>query len=155
MFDLEQAITEWRQRMTGAGIATADVLDELESHLRDEFASQRTTGLAETAAFEAAAGRLGNPGQVQKEFDKVGCALWLPVKVASFGLVIVAIVMAIPMFGRHWTGNRDPLLIAHILILTTGCVAAFLPGGFGIGYLLCQRLLAPSISRQRCRFGAR
>ena len=39
MFDLEQAVTEWRQRMTSAGIASADVLDELESHLRDQITS--------------------------------------------------------------------------------------------------------------------
>jgi len=36
MFDLDQAISEWRRQMAAGGIKLPDALDELESHLREE-----------------------------------------------------------------------------------------------------------------------
>jgi len=36
MFNLEQAILDWRRQMAASGIKAPDVLDELESHLRDD-----------------------------------------------------------------------------------------------------------------------
>ena len=44
MFNLEQAITEWRQRMLAAGLRSPVPLDELESHLRDEIERQVRAG---------------------------------------------------------------------------------------------------------------
>jgi hypothetical protein len=40
MFNLEQSIAEWRQQMLAAGIKTPATLNELESHLREEFERQ-------------------------------------------------------------------------------------------------------------------
>ena len=40
MFDLEQAILEWRRQMTAGGIKAPEVLDELESHLHDDVDSR-------------------------------------------------------------------------------------------------------------------
>ena len=51
MFDLEQAIAEWRKQMLAAGIKAPVPLDELESHLREEveetgaFGSERAAGV--------------------------------------------------------------------------------------------------------------
>jgi hypothetical protein len=36
MFDLEQAIADWREQMLAAGVKTPVPLVELESHLLDE-----------------------------------------------------------------------------------------------------------------------
>ena len=36
MFDLDQAIVAWRRQMIAAGFNSAETLDELESHLRDD-----------------------------------------------------------------------------------------------------------------------
>ena len=70
MFDLEQAITEWRRTMLAAGIKTPTTLDELELHLRDEIERQMTSGLSTQAAFEIALQQLGHPQAVQAEFKK-------------------------------------------------------------------------------------
>jgi hypothetical protein len=40
MFNLEQAIADWRQQMLAAGIKTPVPLEELENHLREENEQQ-------------------------------------------------------------------------------------------------------------------
>ena len=47
------------------------LLQELESHLRDEIERQTKSGLSETEAFETAVQKLGQPQVVQSEFKKV------------------------------------------------------------------------------------
>ena len=37
MFDLDQAVAQWRQQMSADGIKNSATLDELESHLRDDI----------------------------------------------------------------------------------------------------------------------
>src|SRR4051812_43191018 len=87
MFELEQAIKEWRRQMLAAGIGSPVPLDELESHLRDEIDALNSTGASEALAFEQAVVRLGSPHSVYTEFKKIrvgdiwavkiGWALWL------------------------------------------------------------------------------
>jgi len=72
MFNLEQAITDWRQRMRAAGIQAPQTLAELESHLRDAIEEQLESGLDEPAAFDAAAGGLGNGRLLKREFAWAG-----------------------------------------------------------------------------------
>jgi hypothetical protein len=71
MFDLDQAIAEWRRRMLAAGIKTPVPLDELEAHLRDEIEQQAKSGLSEAEAFQAAVEEIGNAHPIQQEFKKV------------------------------------------------------------------------------------
>ena len=40
MFNLEKAIADWRRQMTKGGIRAGEVLDELESHLREDIDAQ-------------------------------------------------------------------------------------------------------------------
>ena len=54
MFNLEQAIVEWRQRMLAAGIKTPVPLEELESHLREDVEQQMRSGFSEQEAFGSA-----------------------------------------------------------------------------------------------------
>ena len=49
-----------------------DVVDELESHLRDEVESQVQAGVAAQAAFSAAVQRLGHSTVLNTEFEKIG-----------------------------------------------------------------------------------
>jgi len=71
MFDLEQAISEWRQQMAAGGIKTPDVLDELESHLREDVDQQVRSGLSQQQAFEDAVQRIGQRQALKREFCKV------------------------------------------------------------------------------------
>jgi hypothetical protein len=72
MFNLDQSIAEWRRRMLAAGVKNPNVLDELESHLREDVARQMQSGLAAEQAFEAAVQRIGQAGPLKREFAKVG-----------------------------------------------------------------------------------
>jgi hypothetical protein len=72
MFSLEEAIKEWRQRMLGAGVKTEEILNELESHLRDDVARQVKSGASSEAAFEFAVRRIGESDAIAIEFEKTG-----------------------------------------------------------------------------------
>src|SRR6266404_5924462 len=65
----EQAIAEWRRQM-GAGGIRRDVLDELESHLRDDVKAQVRSGASGQPALETAVQRLGQARVLKKEFGK-------------------------------------------------------------------------------------
>jgi hypothetical protein len=77
MFNLEQAIADWRQKMLAAGIETPVPLEELELHLREEMASLRHSGLNEEESFWLACRRIGQPQPLAAEFAQVDPAtIW-------------------------------------------------------------------------------
>ena len=59
MFDLEQAITNWRQQMLAAGIHAPVPLEELEGHLREEIGRQTQAGVSAQTAFENSVRQMG------------------------------------------------------------------------------------------------
>ena len=71
MFDLDQAIAEWRGQMAG-GVKAPEVLDELESHLRDEVEQQELAGSSRERAFEIAVQQIGQAAALEGEFHKAG-----------------------------------------------------------------------------------
>lgn len=71
MFDLEQAISEWRRELRAFGIKDAETLDELESHLREDIDEQSGSGFDPKLSFEAAVMRMGQRAALQHEFQKV------------------------------------------------------------------------------------
>ena len=70
MFDLERAIDAWRRHMAAGGVHPAEVLDELEGHLRDDVAEQVRNGAEAGPAFAAAVRRLGSARALAEEFTK-------------------------------------------------------------------------------------
>jgi uncharacterized membrane protein len=70
MFDVEQAIANWRKQMLAAGIKTPVPLEELEIHLREEIERQMKSGLSEQKAFEISVQRTGQPKVLNSEFRK-------------------------------------------------------------------------------------
>jgi hypothetical protein len=71
MFDLKQAIKEWRRQMLAGGIKTPELLDELESHLREDVERQMRTGKGVEQAFELAIQQFGHPQALNEEFAKI------------------------------------------------------------------------------------
>jgi len=69
MFNLEQAIAQWRKQMLATGIKAPVPLDELESHLRDHIARLKT-GVSEEDAFHTAKQELGDAKVLKREFSK-------------------------------------------------------------------------------------
>lgn len=70
MFDLERAVSDWRRRMVDCGFKPVEVINELESHLRDDIDTQVRSGVNEERAFELSVRRLGTPAELKKEFAK-------------------------------------------------------------------------------------
>lgn len=70
MFDLEQAISEWRRQLAAGGLKTPDVLNELESHLRDGVDQQVRSGLSVQQAFETVIQHMGHAALLMSEFKK-------------------------------------------------------------------------------------
>lgn len=72
MFDLERAIAEWRKQMAAAGVKNGEVLNELESHLRDDIQREIQVGRTANRAFEIAVERIGGAQAIKGEFAKIG-----------------------------------------------------------------------------------
>jgi hypothetical protein len=72
MFELDQAFSAWRRQMFAVGIKSPNILDELESHLRDDVEQRMRSGLGAKRAFEAAVQQMGPVWGLKTEFAKVG-----------------------------------------------------------------------------------
>jgi hypothetical protein len=70
MFNFDKAVARWRQEMLAGGMKSPDVLDELESHLRDEIERQIRSGADEQHAYQAAVASLGQARVLRSEFAK-------------------------------------------------------------------------------------
>jgi hypothetical protein len=70
MFNLEESILEWRRQIMDVGLKNPNVLDELESHLREEAERQVKLGLPPQDAFETAVQRIGEVKTLNHEFKK-------------------------------------------------------------------------------------
>jgi hypothetical protein len=142
MFDLERAISEWRRHMAAGGIESSRVLDELESHLREDMASLISAGTPEVEALQIAASRLGDGGSVSAEFKKLRSASSPPLGVGAWLWAGLSTMLAAGLFLGFYPPKPSPLLLAHIFCLTAGYGAAFLTGGFGI-HNVCSRWFRP------------
>jgi len=145
MPELEQLIAKWRRGLLETTGCSAEVLDELESHLRDEIQQLVATGHTPEQALTLAAARLGNPRTLGAEFAKVAePAPWLPVRVAALGAIVLAALVVGYLLGRYQDGQLTLLLAAHVGAVTLGYSAAFLLGVLAFCYVAIRPFRAPS-----------
>src|SRR3954463_13502669 len=76
MFNLEQSISEWRRQMQSVGVKNPNIVDELESHLREDLERRLQSGESEEQAFEGAAQGVGQASLLKHEFAKLGGKKW-------------------------------------------------------------------------------
>ena len=94
MFDLERAIAEWREQLASDGISPPEVLDELESHLRDDIEQQMRSGLSPQQAFNAALQRLGRRDALKTEFKRIsGRTEVLEKLMGLVGIILVGFIV--------------------------------------------------------------
>ena len=118
MFNLEQAITDWRRQLLAAGLQTPVPLEELESHLRDEIERQVQSGVSEPAAFDAAVRVIGPAGTLQWEFAKAAGIVEVLQGKGAWGLMVVA-------FLGCWIGfGRSPAVALVYGVLLAGLIIA-------------------------------
>jgi len=75
MFNLEQAVADWRRQLISAKIQTPVTLDELESHLREEIEQQMKSGRDAEQAYKNAVQHLGEINALKTEFKQAGRAV--------------------------------------------------------------------------------
>src|SRR3954464_359704 len=94
MFDLNQSIAAWRRQLAAGGIQAPEVLDELESHLRDDVEQQTRSGVSADRAFEIAVARVGRVDVLKMEFTKLDASRarrrWLRILCVGSGVLIFA-----------------------------------------------------------------
>ncbi len=71
MFDLDTAIASWRATLTYNRTFTADDLDELEQHVRDQVTALGREGVPAKEAFRQTLGEMGSYGEAEAEYRKV------------------------------------------------------------------------------------
>jgi hypothetical protein len=86
MFDLDSAIAAWRRQLAAGGVKSAEVLDELESHLRDEIEQQELAEVGGQRAFEFAVQQIGQAAALEGEFAKIGVRTRAQMRNAVFAL---------------------------------------------------------------------
>ncbi|HEX4119240.1 MAG TPA: cytochrome c biogenesis protein CcsA [Verrucomicrobiae bacterium] len=149
MFNLERAFSDWRRAMLAAGVKAPVPLEELESHLREDFLKLVSAGKPEAEAFQLAVSRLGNPASVRMEFDKIKRTPITPVKIGSTLWIAATILTAALLSRRLFNGRLDLVLYAHIVTVTAGYCAVYLIGSFGICYVCYRSFHALSPVRQQ------
>jgi hypothetical protein len=98
MFDLEQAITDWRQQMLAAGIKTPVPLEELESHLREDVEQQMRSGLSAQQAFGIATKEIGQAPELKREFKKIGIPMEIQKIIKLAGVICVTVALFCQLF---------------------------------------------------------
>lgn len=114
MFDLEQAFLKWRGEMATHRIVKAEVLEELENHLREDMDQHLRAGLTPEKAFALAVEGLGSPENLRQEFEVVGETCDAPARFRRIMLLerdimlpikAVVILMLVYSFStKHWFG---------------------------------------------------
>lgn len=141
MFDLEQRIAAWRLTLAAKLGDKTDLLDELESHVREQMHRCALAGTPAEQAWDLALERLGQPELLAREFGKVEpsrplrwVAAWLVL--ASYlvmGIVLMGIMLARP-------AADDGLLAWHVGAVTMG-YGAVLAGGALAVWSFLRRLV--------------
>ena len=94
-FDLNKAISNWRETLAGSPAMNTGDLDELETHLRDSIIALEGKGLAAHEAFWVARSRMGDASALKAEYQKVHIEqvwqdrlLWMLAGSVVFGLIV-------------------------------------------------------------------
>lgn len=81
-FDLNRSIAAWRGRMQEASVSRVEILDELETHLRDSVSALQSKGLNSEEAFLIASRRIGDHEPLAAELTKVHPGEWITSRLA-------------------------------------------------------------------------
>jgi hypothetical protein len=164
-FDLERQIQSWRQTISaelagpgpGAAAPSPEVLDELESHLRDDVEQLVRAGRPPAQAWQAAVARLGEPPALAAEFRKSARPAWLPARAATIVLAACALLAAALLASRVVAGRTGVLLAGHQFTVVVGYLAAVAVGMTAVAAAAARSLghFGPARSDAFRRTGAR
>ncbi len=138
MRNLENQIAEWRRTIAKASGHRAELLDELEEHLREDIARLLHSGVSEDVAFQTAVSKLGTPSAIAAEYDKLipNRTVWWPVTIARICTVAAVFLVGAMLLRR--IDKAGVLLVSHVWCATLGYLMMFAIGGLSICYI-CGR----------------
>ncbi len=146
MFNLDKAMAQWRQQMLAVGIKSPEVLDELETHLREDVERQTKSGTSALQAFDFAVQNLGKANLLKNEFRKTSRAssamekLMIGICVVFVGFIVLLSAITVFLCYASWV-DRVMASAAVTCILLVAC-----------GWRLAVPFL-PMISNRRARWG--
>jgi hypothetical protein len=143
LFDLEQRIQQWRRTQAQALASRPEVIDELESHLREEVQRLLQAGQTPELAWETALRRLGGPQQLAAEFDKLppaGSAFWLPARLVLISQIVLSVCLAGVVLMMLKQGKTRPLLAAHVYAVSIGYTTTFAVGLMAVWSILTRAI---------------
>lgn len=117
MFNLETAIEKWRGQMIGSGMKARGVLEELETHLREDVEDRVKAGATAEKAFEAAVRQLGQSAALTREFAKIGETTEAFGSIKQFLLTLVGIqnpILATNMNTSSSNRNLEPAWATYL-----------------------------------------
>jgi Cytochrome C assembly protein len=146
MAELEARIEQWRREQAETLGGSAEVLQELEDHLREEVQQRTQAGQSVDQAFTAAVARLGSPQELATEFARVALpSPWLPVRLVLAALFVLAGWLIGILFTSNRLGNElGLLLVTHITTITLGYAMTILIGVLVACYVLSRPFGGPS-----------
>lgn len=126
-FDLERAISTWKQSLRHTPSLLPDDLEELERHLRDHIADLENMGLTRRDAYEQARREIGPYDMLDGEYGKVTwrrSAVWQRLR-RDLPLFFSMVTTHLQMAGR--IARRQPFQTAASVVgLATGLTVAIL-----------------------------
>jgi hypothetical protein len=148
MANLEERYAAWRRTLAEALGGSAETLEELEQHLRDEVARRIAAGESADAAFGAAAERVGSPTSLAAEFARaVPVTPWLPVRLALV-VLIAGTGLLVGMLMPRAEDALGMLLGVHIAAITLGYSITLLIGSLAACYILARPFGGPAAEQR-------
>lgn len=120
MFDLEQAIAEWRKQMLAAGIKAPVPLEELENHLREDMQQHLRAGFGDQAAFDIAVRQIGPPKFLKSEFKKNERTIMKKTLIILLGIFSVLFGTAFILPALAWYRDQGAMPAEHLAPLLLG-----------------------------------
>jgi len=164
MFDLNDSIRCWRSAFSQHEECSAEDVQELESHLREEVAALERSGLSEQEAFSVSVSRLGPPDEVCGEYAKAdpgqlwghriywmaaGVVCWLSVRSLLNALGALAAGMTLLLGVRHGVAFRIAGVAAGLCSLSALVWCAWACYSRGLPQGIVSRLTALTATRTR------
>jgi len=145
MFDLEKAIAGWRSQLSTTGVNSQKILDELETHLREDIELQIRGGLEPQQAFVRSILRLGQASALQLEFEKASARFAGADKARLiFSLILIAVIVWLSLF----TFARMGFSPAEWVVASAAVVSCLLVAGLWKRAVHCL----PVIHNKRRRY---
>lgn len=141
MPDLNTRIANWRAELAEGGECSERDIDELESHLREEFDHLVSTGLTEEESFLVARHRLGDSDSLVREFAKVNAvAVWsYRLFWMAAGILVMTTLGYVSYAMSELTvviGQRTGLVGRALGLLSIGTYVL----GTALGIIVCYRV---------------